>query len=194
MRRKAVCAVGAACALLASVLFMLAAPAEAQTGYPPGPCVTPSTASAGNVAVGQTITITLAPGCAFTPGAGIAVTVNGISIPGKTANANGSTTVTITVVSATQLSVDDPVLTPAQCGANTVTASGPSRVAQGGRANHTVSFNVLCPGVTPGQVTKSTRVALTGANLVRWSGIALALIVIGGLFVAADRRKARARD
>ncbi len=195
MRRKALCAVGAAGAMVASVLLTLTMPAEAQP-YPPGPCVSPSSATAGSVGIGGTLNIALTPGCAWTPGAALSVAVNGTGIPGKTANGSGGGNVTVTAVSATQLSVDDPVTTPAQCGANTVTASGPSRVAQGGRATHTVTFTVLCPGVTPGAVTKAatSRVALTGANLARWSAIGLGLIVIGAVFVAADRRKARARD
>ncbi|MDQ4131951.1 MAG: hypothetical protein M3179_01835 [Actinomycetota bacterium] len=193
MRRKAVCAIGAACAMVASVLLTLVVPAEAQP-YPPGPCVSPSAGAAGSVGVGGTLNVALTPGCAWTPGAALSVSVNGTNIPGKTANAAGSANVSITVVSTTQLSVDDPVAAPGRCGPNTVSASGPSRVAAGGTAVHNVTFTVLCPGVTPSAVTKTSRVALTGANLARWSAIGLGLIIIGAVFVTADRRKARARD
>lgn len=196
MRRKAVCAVGAACALVASMLLTLATPANAQP-YPPGPCVSPSSGAAGSVGIGGTINIALTPGCGWTPGAALNVAVNGTGIPGKTANAAGGANVVITVVSATQLSVDDPVAAPGQCGTNTVTASGPSTVARGGTSVHTTTFTVLCAaqqgGITPGQAARTSRVALTGANLVRWGAIALGLIVVGAVFLAADRRKARAR-
>jgi hypothetical protein len=146
------------------------------------------------VGIGATINVALNPSCAWNAGAALSVAVNGTPIPGKTANAGGGANVLITVVSASELSVDDPVKTAAQCGTNTVTASGPSRVAQGGTSVHTQTFTVVCGAATPAKVTKTTRVALTGANLARWGAIAFGLILIGGLFVAADRRRAKARD
>lgn len=193
MRRKAVYAVGAACAMIASVLLVVAAPADAQN-YPPG-CVSPSQADAGSVPVGGTITIDLDPGCDWNPGTPLTVTVNGTTITGKVASSNGHGRVVITVISATQLSVDDPVLAPGQCGTNTVVASGASNVARGGTSTHTETFTVVCPASVATPTAAGTKsLSLTGANLARWAAIALGLIVIGGLFVAADRRKARSRD
>jgi len=136
----------AAFASVAVVMWLVVPSASAQTGYPPGSC-TPLNGSqfAGNASVGQTFTVRATPTCVFTAGAAVAVVVNGVSVPGKVAAADGSVSVTVTVVSTTQLSIDDPVLTPAFCGLNTITATGPSAVAGGQSVTQTVTFNVVCP-------------------------------------------------
>jgi hypothetical protein len=181
---------------LVSFLALLAPAASAQTGYPPGPCTaTTGTLDVGVVTVGQHFVVQVAPTCVFTVGASVTVTVNGVNIPGKVANANGFVLVDITVVSATQLSVDDPVITPAVCGVNTVKASGPSSTAQGGAATQTATFTLNCPAAAaaPSASTGATpiqsRLSLTGANTLRFVAIALALVGAGSMAVVATRRR-----
>jgi len=168
------------------------APASAQP-YPPGACTPDSANFAGDFVVGQTITLTLAANCVWDPGTGVATTVNGTPVGIKTASAAGTISVQITIVSATELSVDDPVQTAAYCGANTVVGVGASRASATGRSTHTTTFNISCPGAAAQPAAKG-RVALTGANVMRWSAIAVGLVVVGGMFLALDRRKARAGD
>jgi hypothetical protein len=183
---------------LVSGLVLLVVPAaSAQTGYPPGSCTAVSgTHNVGNVNVGQRFVLQVAPTCLFTPGAPIIVTVNGVDIPGKTAEAGGFVLVDITVVSATQLSIDDPVLTPAFCGTNTVTAKGASSSAQGGISTQTATFTLNCPAGTAtgtGTGTSATPVAgllsRTGANSMRFVALALALMVAGALALVVTRRR-----
>jgi hypothetical protein len=183
---------------LVSFLALLAPAASAQTGYPPGPCTaTTGTLDVGVVTVGQHFVVQVAPTCVFTVGASVTVTVNGVNIPGKVANANGFVLVDITVVSATQLSVDDPVITPAVCGVNTVKASGPSSTAQGGAATQTATFTLNCPAAAaaaaPSASTAASpiqsRLSLTGANTLRFVAIALALVGVGSMAVVATRRR-----
>jgi hypothetical protein len=180
-------------AVLGAALLVLAPPAMAQTGYPPGLCTTvASIQSVGNVAVGQHFVLQLAPTCLFTPGAAVTVTVNGVNIPGKVARADGVVLVDITVLSATQLSVDDPVTTPAICGTNTVVGSGPSATAVGGVSTETATFTITCPAV-PSAVAAITpvqgRLSLTGANVVRMIAVALALVAGGAVALLVTRRR-----
>lgn len=187
MRRRS--AVAGAVALLGGLLA-LAGSASAQTGYPAGPCTaTVSSAALGSFTPGNVLTITLAPVCAFTPGTPVTVTVNGQNVGTKTSTANGVVTVEITIVNATTLSVDDPVIVPAVCGTNTVVARGTSAVANNATVTHTVTFGVICP--TPVAQTTATpaRVAFTGANVLRASAVALALLLSGALLVVATRRR-----
>ena len=186
-------------------LFLVAPAASAQTdGYPPGPCTTVvGTQDVGTVTVGQHFTLQLAPVCVFTVGASVTVTVNGVTIPGKVANADGFVLVDITVVSATELSVDDPTTAPAVCGVNTVTASGPSSTAQGGVTSQTANFTLTCPpaagagtGAGAGTVPSAgaatpiqARLSLTGANIARTLAVALALMVAGSFAVVTARRR-----
>lgn len=131
---------------LAAALSLGAAPALAQTGYPPGPCTAVvGNQFAGNVTIGQTFSVTLTPNCVFTGAGSVSVTVNGVPVGTKTASANGTISVTVTVLSATQLSIDDPVIVPANCGTNTISATGPSTVA-GGPVTQNANFTVSCPG------------------------------------------------
>lgn len=189
-------------ALVGGLVLVIAPAAGAQTGYPPGACtVLAGTQSVGTVTVGQRFIVQLAPTCVFTPGAAVVVTVNGVDIPGKTANASGFVLVDVTAVSATQLSIDDPVLTPAVCGVNTVTARGPSTVAGGASVTQTANFTLTCAattgattGTAAGPATAvSGRLSLTGANVLRWAAVALALLAVGSLIVVATRRRASAR-
>jgi hypothetical protein len=197
----------AALAAVTATVFLLAPAASAQTGgYPPGDCsVLTGTVDVGTVNVGQTFVVQLAPQCVFTPGAAVTVTVNGVNIPGKVATSSGTVLVEVTVVSATQLSIDDPVLTPAFCGpnaVNTVTATGPSAAAGGRQVTQTATFRINCPGTTTGGTTGATtgtttgparpitgRLALTGSNLLRFLAIALALVAMGSAIVITARRR-----
>ncbi len=189
-------------ALLSGLLIMVAPAASAQTGYPPGPCTeVTGTQNVGTVTIGQRFVLQVAPTCAFTAGAAVTVTVNGVDIPGKTAETSGVVLVDITVVSANQLSIDDPVLTPAFCGVNTVTARGPSATAQGGVATQTANFTLDCGGAGPaanqgtgtGQSGVATPVrgtlSLTGADTLRYGGVALVMVLAGVMFVALARRR-----
>lgn len=198
MRRRQ--ALTALLTVVGAALLALAPPASAQTGYPPGSCtVLTGTQDVGSVAVGQHFVVQLAPTCVFTAGAAVTVTVNGVNIPGKVANASGFTIVDITAVSATQLSIDDPVLTPAVCGVNTVSGQGPSAVAGGRTVTQTANFTLNC-AVAPaaprsGPATPVTgRLSLTGANVARWLAAAFFLVAIGSLLVLADRRRHRVRN
>lgn len=180
-------------AVLGGVVLFVGPPASAQTGYPPGLCTTVSgTQDVGNVAIGQRFVLQLAPTCLFTPGAPVTVTVNGVDIPGKTAEPGGFVLVDITVVSATQLSIDDPILTPAFCGANSATARGPSATAQGGISTQTATFTINCPAtpIVPAVATPiQSRLSLTGANTLRYVAAALALVVAGSMFLVVTRRR-----
>ena len=193
----------AALGVVVGALSLLAPAASAQTGYPPGGCnVLTATQDVGTVNIGQTFVVQVAPQCVFTPGAAVTVTVNGVNIPGKVAGANGAVLVEVTVVSATQLSIDDPVLTPAFCGVNTVTARGPSTAAGGQQVTQTATFTVNCAATTTGGTTGTTtgaatpitgRLSLTGSNTLRFVAIALALLAVGSLFAVAGRRRKAAR-
>ncbi len=187
-------AVGVLVGLVSGLLVLLAPAAPAQTGYPPGLCTaTVGTQDVGTVEIGQRFVLQLAPTCTFTSGQPVTVTVNGVNIPGKVANASGFVLVDITVVSATQLSIDDPVLTPAICGVNTVTATGPSSTAQGGTSTQTARFTLNCPAVPVATATPASPVrgllSLTGANSARWAAMALALVAAGSLAVVTTRRR-----
>ncbi len=203
MRRTLVASV--VCSLVSAAALILAPIASAQTtGYPPGPCtVLVGTQDVGSVTVGQRFTLQLAPPCVFTSGASLTVTVNGVTITGKVANSSGFVLVTITATSATQLSVDDPTLTPAVCGVNTVVARGPSTVAGGQTVTQTATFTLICPGTTTGATTTGAttgvatpttgRLSLTGTNSLRLLAIAISLVAIGSAFVVATRRRAASR-
>lgn len=202
-------ALAALAGLLSGFLALLAPAVSAQTGYPPGPCTaTVGTQDVGTVVVGQTFRLQLAPTCVFAVGAALTVTVNGVTIPGKVADANGFVVIQVTVVSTTQLSIDDPVTAPAVCGVNTATASGPSPTANGGAATQSATFTLNCAttgttaaGGTPAAANPSAvtgaspatpiqaRLSLTGADTVRVVAVALALVAAGTIFVVAARRR-----
>lgn len=173
-------------------LYTLVAPtAHAQTsGYPPACTTTASASALGSASIGSTITLQLQPTCAWTPGSAVEVVVNGQGVGTKTADANGFVTVTITVLSATSLSVDDPVIVPTVCGTNTVTGRGTSTVASGAVVTHQATFTVACGAATPAAgATPTARVAFTGANVSRWAAVALAALVGGALLLVAGRRR-----
>lgn len=196
MRRRILTMAAALLVVAAAGVFAAASPAGAQTGGSgPGLCTAiTGVQNVGNVVVGQRFVLQLAPTCVFNAGAALTVTVNGVNIPGKVATASGFATVDITVLSATQLSIDDPVLTPAICGTNTVVARGASTVAQGGISTQTANFTLTCPttpGVAgPGVATPvQGRLSLTGANSLRYAAVALALVAAGSMALVVTRRR-----
>ena len=190
MRRQALRLVTAVAALLGGLALVLVTPAEAQTGYPPGVCTpTTSTQDAGAHNIGSVFTVRMAPVCLFDAGALIGVSVNGQDIGTKEANADGTVNVTVRVVSATQLEIDDPVTVASQCGVNNIVVRGPSSAARA-QVTHTATFTVLCPGGAAKAV--KGRVAFTGANVLRWGGAAAVLVALGGVLMVAARRRSRA--
>jgi hypothetical protein len=169
-----------------------AAAAVAQTsGYPPpANCVNnPTGQNLGTINVGQTLSTTMTPVCIFIAGSTVNMTVNGASGGTKTANAQGGVPVNLTAVSQTSGSLNDPVTVPIQCGANSITASGNSAT---GPTSTTGTFTLNCAAAAGTSTTPSSGVAFTGANILRWSLGALALIGIGALFVLGSRRRREA--
>ena len=180
-RRSAV----AALVVLIGGMTVLAGSAASQTGYPPGPCAaTISAANIGNFNVGQTFTVTVTPTCAFTAGTPVTVTVNGVVIGTKVASIAGTVPVTVRIVSATVMEIDDPVQVPTICGLNAITAQGASSVAQA-TVTHTVNFGVTCPA----PATRTGGIAFTGANILRMAGIAVVAIMVGSLLVTSVRKR-----
>ncbi len=125
--------------------------------------------------------------------------MNGTSVGTKTADASGFISVTVRVVSATQLEIDDPISVVAHCGANSVVGTGPSR-APGMTITRTATFAINCGaaganGGGGGGAATSVKgsVAFTGANIAKWAAVALALIGVGAGLVVADRRRGRAK-
>jgi len=179
--------IAALMAVLSGAAMLIAPAASAQTGYPPPPC-RPLIGSqyAGAHQIGETFSATLTPPCVFTPGSTVTITVNGVVVGTKVADASGSVTVSTFVESCTSLLIDDPVRVPGQSGGNNMSATGPSEVA---RANVTqnATFDVLCPGAVPRPV--QGRVAFTGANVALLAGVALVLVGIGAVLVVANRRR-----
>ena len=188
MRRNALRVLAAVAAAVSGVALVLVPQAGAQTGYPPGACTTPTgSQDVGGVNVGSTFTVRVQPGCVFDVGGLVSLTVNGQNIGTKAADATGGINVVVRVVSTTQLEIDDPVQVPAQCGVNTIVASGQSG---GTPVMQTASFTVLCPG-GPATPVRG-RVAFTGANVLRWGGGAAALVALGGVLLVVARRRSRA--
>jgi len=170
----------------------------AQTGYPPTCNVADIPQGAGTHNVGETFQVVVSPSCVFTPGSTVAVSVNGTSVGTKTANASGFVSVTVRIVSATQLEIDDPISVVARCGANSVVATGSSQAAAGRGVTQTATFNINCGtagggGGSGAATSVKGSVAFTGANIAKWAAVALALIGVGAVLVVADRRRGRAK-
>lgn len=190
-------------AVVAAAAFGVAGPASAQVGSGIGACtVVTGTQDVGTVSVGQQFVLQVAPTCLFNVGAVLTVTVNGVTVTGKVANASGQVLITITAISATQLSVDDPTITPAVCGVNTVTVTGPSSAAAGGVATQSATFTLDCSGAaatvttvaaaTPGAAASTPVVgglSRTGADTVRFVAVALVMLSLGSTAVVATGRR-----
>lgn len=202
--RRSLAILVSAIAVAVGAAMTTVSPVHAQTGYPPGPCISfPSFQNLGTFAVGQTLSFKLTPTCAFTPGAAITVTVNGVNVPGKVAEADGTLNVQIQVTSATTALVDDPVSVPNICGANTIVATGPS-LAAGRNITHTATYTINCAAaaVVVGQPTVTVvqpavivqqpvagQLSRTGSDVMRWVGLGAALIVAGAATVLFVRRR-----
>ena len=168
--------VSAALGLAVSAAFVVpAAPALAQTGG----SGTGTVAGCGTRSVGQTFTCDLA---GFSPNADVTKSVNGTgNLTGK-ANASGIVHFTIVVLSQTAGTLDDPVNVTLQCGTNTLAATGGGVTGSG-------TFTLSCPAVTVPAAQPTSNVAFTGANVLRWSLAAVALMGIGALFILGSRRR-----
>lgn len=187
---KPVKAVLAAATILMSA--SLAAPAAAQTGYPPPPCaITFSTQVLGSLQVGSTVTFFLSPLCDWAPGAQVAVTVNGVFVGNKVPGPNGAVSVLVEALSPTLLSIDDPVLVPAQCGPNSIRGVGASVAAQAG-VTHEGTFQLLCTAAAPPQPQRPRGpLAFTGGNLAMLAALGALLLAVGLALASASRRRRR---
>ena len=191
--------IAALMAVLSGAAFVVAPAASAQTGYPPPVCSPlTGTSFAGSHAIGETFSTTLRPVCVFTPGTTVTVSVNGVVVGTKVADASGSVSVTVFVESATSLLIDDPVRVPGHCGPdNRIVATGFSEVARA-EVTQTAAFEVLCPVAGrpgAGQVPRARQggVAFTGDNIALMVAAAAVLLGVGtGLVVTNRRRKAQA--
>ncbi len=191
LTKRGVATLVAMLAGLAATGTALSVPAHAQVGYPPGPCTaTVNAATVGAVSVGATFTVVLTPVCAWAPGAPVTVFVNGQVVATKLVGLGGTVSVSVTVLSATTLSIDDPVLVPAVCGTNAVSGVGGSSVAVG-MVTQTVSFHLDC-GSLAAQTVSRGFLSFTGANVLRWAGVAGGAMLIGALLVGVTRKRAKA--
>jgi hypothetical protein len=169
-------------ATIAGFLLLVAAPAYAQTGYPPGPATTqPSginaTQDLGTLAVGESGNREL---CGFAPGSTVRINVNGSFVMNKTADANGCVRVRFRVASETVVEVDG-VAAPAHCGPNDLVAAGAQ--TDGTPVSQTVQFEIVC-GSLPRAST-----ATTGAGIARGALVGAALVGSGVLVVLGSRRR-----
>jgi hypothetical protein len=163
---------GISAAALGLLLAVAAAPAYAQTGYPSGQ-------NFGAAGVGQTVSGDLT---GLPPGTAVLKFVNGGGGEPGTSNANGVVHFTVQILSQTSGVLGDPKNVTLQCGTNTVSATG-------GGATSSGSFTLTCPAVTGTPAAAPSSVAFTGANILRWSLAAAALLAIGGLMVWGSRRR-----
>lgn len=164
-------------AVIVGLAFVVpAAPAFAQTSGGSG---TPTVVNCGSAAVGATDSCTIG---GFPPGATVTVTVNGTGGLTKTADSSGNIHITIQITSQTTGILGDPVNVTIQCGTNTI-------VATGGGVTQTGTFTETCPAATPVTAAPTSNVAFTGANILRWTLAAAALLAIGAFMVWASRRR-----
>jgi hypothetical protein len=195
---------------IAAVLFVatgLAGRVMAQTGYPGNATTTSATPtttvqSTGTLAPGQSKTV---EACGFQGNSNVTETLDGNSAGTDSAASNSCATITLTVVSgatalgssqmlgaigladlvaqkAPTVSVNGRGPFAAVVGQNTLVTSGTG--ANGGPFSVTTVFAVA--GSTP-----SGGLPRTGAMILRWTSVALALIAIGGILFVADRRRGR---
>ena len=174
-------------AMILGLLLLVAAPAYAQTGYPPGPATTQpagvnATQDLGTLAVGESADREL---CGFASGSAVRLTVNGAFVLNKTADANGCVRVQFRVASETVIEVDDPIPAPAHCGANDIVATGAQ--TDGAPVSQTLQFEIVC-GSLPRASTAST-----GAGIARGALVGVALVGTGVLLALGSRRR-KARD
>ena len=171
---------------IAGFLLLVAAPADAQTGYPPGPPTTQpsgtgSSEDLGTISVGQTKSSEV---CGFAPGATVRVTANGTFVLNTTADGNGCVQLEVTVIAATRMEINGTRAT-AVCGPNAVVASGSATNAT--RVTQTLRFEIVCDPVA------RAGTATTGAAIARGALVGVALVGSGVLIVLGSRRR-KTRD
>jgi hypothetical protein len=177
--------------------------------------------ASGTLVPGQSQTDEL---CGFAPGASVSVTANGQPVGNQTADSNGCVAVVVAVSAGVALgsgsSFPLAVVSPAAvvhilgqtagsahaitvngvsvngvCGSNSVVGTGANQ--QGGTLTQTDSFTINCAAApitgAPGS-SSGSGLAVTGANILRFTGAALLLLAFGAILVIADRRRGRARE
>ena len=156
------------------LVVALGSPAVAQPDYP-APTPVPPSVSASTVVQGESVTFTAG---GFTPGTTVAVMDNGVQVGTATADANGVFVLAVTV---------------ANCGANSLTATGVGD-------NGPVSVSAAVQGVSctnpastgSGAAGPATATALprTGSSLaVPGALTGTALVLLGGTAVVVSRRR-----
>ena len=164
-------------------------PGQTTTTLSGAVCTTPrGSQDVGGVNVGASFTVRIQPVCLFDVGSLVSLNVNGQGIGTKEADVSGGINVAVRVVSQTTIEIDDPITVTAQCGANTIVATGESN---GTPVTQTASFTILCPGGGAAKAVRG-RVAFTGANLLRWGGGAAVLVALGVVLLVTARRRSRA--
>lgn len=179
----------AAAAILATTLVGVPVAHAQAPGYPPPPCpIVVSSQVLGSLTVGSTVTFSLSAVCAWTSGASVDVTVNGVFVGTKTVSASGTITVLVEALSPTLLSIDDPVLVPAQCGTNAIQAVGPSAVART-PVTHTGTFQLICPVPVTQPPPPKRQVAFTGDHVATLAATATLAMAWGAFLVVSGRRR-----
>jgi len=188
MRRKIATLLGTV--MVAGVMSVSMPAATAQVGYPPGPC-TPGNVVVdyGTRVIGETFNIRMVTKCLWNPGDTINLTVNGQPAGAKVVDGGSGITVNVTVSSATELSINDPVVVRGGCGENSAVGVSPSAAAGGVTESYTARFRVNCAAAPTKASSVPGGIAFTGANILKWGGIALVLMVAGWFLVGVTRRR-----
>ena len=187
-----------------AMLSVVAQPAIVAAQSPPPPTPTTSTQTLGGIAEGETRTF---QACGFLPNSTVTKTFNGQSAGTRTTDSNGCTTETVTVVSdgvalsapafavvglqlaqtgAPQVRIDGQLFT-ALVGTNSIVDSGTGLNGQ----PRTVTTTFTIQRQTGGGAGTGGSLVRTGATILRWSLVAVALGVIGFLLVLVSKRRER---
>jgi len=157
------------------LVVALGSPAVAQPDYP-APTPVPPSVSASTVVQGESVTFTAG---GFTPGTTVAVMDNGVQVGTATADANGVFVLAVTV---------------ANCGANSLTATGvgdngPVSVSAAVQGVSCTNPTSTVPSATAGRPT-ATALPRTGNSLaVPGALTGTALVLLGGTAVVVSRRR-----
>ena len=158
--------------MVGAAIVAFAPAAAAQTGYPSGLCPPTDTVfDAGTHNVTGTFTVRLAPVCLWTPVSEVVTPLNGQPVGPKVADAAGG------------------VLVASRCGENNASGIGPSAAAGGAMVRSAASFRVNCDRAAAPRSGRVGIVAFTGADVMRWGGLALGLLAVGSLLVIGTRRR-----
>ncbi|MCA1690671.1 MAG: hypothetical protein LC733_00160 [Actinobacteria bacterium] len=165
------------------------APAASAQAYPPGNCnVTIGNQNLGSLNFGDS-QVVIAPSCVFQVNAPVTITINNTQIGDTFADPSGLVAVPISILPSKTFLIHGRQI-PAVCGLNVLRGVGFSAVAST-NVTQTVTFNVSCPSV---EQAKPGAVAFTGGNIIRWSMMALATMLVGALLVTFARRRPSRRD